>query len=190
MGLPLISSLILGAFRQVTSCNLRLPRTVFVLGALALVAVGEAGACVCADVPLRERLDDADAAIVGRVVAERTGQTKGALQRLLTIDVDQRVKGDADGTIVVRSPSGSDCDLIVPRDEPIGLLLTRAPDGGWLGTACSVVAPGQLVVEGGEPRGGVIKVGIGIVVLGLVLLWSLRRLKRGARPDLPGAPGS
>jgi len=31
-------------------------------------------------------------------------------------------------------------------------------------------------------------VGIGIVILGLVLLWALRRLKRGARPELPGAP--
>ena len=160
------------------------------MGVLALAAVADAGACVCAEAPLIERLDDADAAIVGRVVAERTGQTKGAPQRLLTVEVDQRVTGDADGTIVVRSPSGSDCDLSVPRDEPIGLLLTRAPDGGWLGTACSVVEPGQLVVEGGEPRGGVIKVGIGIVILGLVLLWALRRLRRGARPDLPGAPGA
>ena len=189
MGLPLISSLILGAFRQVTSCNLRLLRTVFALGAVALVAVGEAGACVCADVPLRERLDNSDAAIVGRVVAERTGQTKGQPLRLLTIEVDQRVKGDASGTLEVRSPSGSDCDLLIPRDEQIGLLLTRAPDGGWLGTECSVVAPGQLVAEGGEPRGGVIKVGVGIVILGLVLLWALRRLRRGARPELPGAPG-
>jgi len=129
------------------------------------------------------------AAIVGRVVAERTGQTKGQPLRLLTIEVDQRVKGDASGTLEVRSPSGSDCDLLIPRDEQIGLLLTRAPDGGWLGTECSVVAPGQLVAEGGEPRGGVIKVGVGIVILGLVLLWALRRLRRGARPELPGAPG-
>ena len=96
----------------------------------------------------------------------------------------------ADGTIVVRSPSGSDCDLLVARDEPIGLLLIRAPDGAWLGTACSVVGPGQLVAEGGEPRGGVIKVGIGLVILGLVILWALRRLRRGARPELPGSPGS
>ncbi len=158
------------------------------VAAAALAATADAGACVCVDAPLGERLDDADAAIVGRVVAERMGQTKGAPQRLLTVEVDQRVKGDADGAIVVRSPSGSDCDLLVARDEPIGLLLTRAPDGGWLGTACSVVAPGQLVAEGGEPRGGVIKVGFGIVILGLVLLWALRRLRRGARPDLPGAP--
>jgi len=138
--------------------------------------------------PLSERLDDADAAIVGRVVAEETGETKGAPQRLLTVEVDQRVKGDVDRTIVVRSPSGSDCDLLVARDEAIGLLLTRAPDGAWLGTACSVTAPGPLVAEGGEPRGGVIKVGIGIMVLAAVLLWALRRLRRGARPDLPGAP--
>lgn len=159
-----------------------------VLGGLALALAGQAQACVCADAPLSERLDAADAAIVGRVVAERTGETKGARQRLLTVEVDQRVKGDVDGTIVVRSPSGSDCDLLVAQDEAIGLLLTRAPDGAWLGTACSVVAPGPLVAEGGEPRGGVIKVVLGMVILGLVILWALRRLKRGARPDLPGAP--
>jgi hypothetical protein len=123
------------------------------------------------------------------VVAERRGEVKGAPQRLLTVEVDQRVKGDVGGTIVVRSPSGSDCDLLVARDEAIGLLLTRASDGALLGTACSAVEPGRLVTEGGEPRGGVVKVGIGIVILGLVLWWALRRLRRGARPDLPGAPG-
>jgi hypothetical protein len=29
---------------------------------------------------------------------------------------------------------------------------------------------------------------VGIVILALVVLWALRRLRRGARPDLPGAP--
>ena len=159
-----------------------------VLGSVWLALPGSAQACVCAEQPLRERLDAADAAIVGRVVAERSGDVNGASQRLLTIEVDQRVKGDVDGTLLVRSPSGSDCDLLGARDEAIGLLLTRAADGAWLGTACSVVAPGRLVAQGGEPRGGAIKVGIGIVILGLVLLWALRRLRRGARPDLPGAP--
>lgn len=155
----------------------------------ALATSGDAGACACADSPLSQRLDDADAAIVGRVVAEHLGRTRGVPQLLLTVDVDQRVKGDVADTIVVRSPSGSDCDLRVATDEATGLLLTRAPGGAWLASACSVVPPGQLVAEGGEPRGGVIKVGIGLLILGLVLLWALRRLKRGARPDLPGAPG-
>ena len=56
-----------------------------------------------------------------------------------------------------------------------------------VGAGC-VVDPGLLVAEGGQPRGGLIKVALGIVVLALVLLWALRRLRKGARPDLPGAP--
>jgi hypothetical protein len=157
-----------------------------VLGALALAA--PAAACVCGGTPLSERLDESDAAIVGRVVAEREGQVQGDPVKLLTVDVDQHVKGDLGGTIVVRSPSGSDCDVEVPLREAVGLLLTKGADGAWLASACSVVEPGRLVVEGGEPRGGVIKVGIGVVILALVLGWALLRLRRGKRPDLPGAP--
>jgi len=98
------------------------------------------------------------------------------------------VKGDVGRTIIVRTPSGTDCDVKVPMDKPIGLLLAKAPDGAWLASACSVVEPGPLVAEGGEPRGGVIKVGIGIVILALVLGWALLRLRKGTRPNLPGAP--
>ncbi|HKX47898.1 MAG TPA: hypothetical protein VJM06_04475 [Gaiellaceae bacterium] len=148
-----------------------------------------AAACVCVEAPVEERFDDADAAIVGRVVGERVGEVNGLRQTYLTVEVEQRVKGDLGRTLEIRSPSGTDCDLEVPRDESVGLLLTAAPDGAWLATACSVVIPGQLVVEGGEPRGGPIKVVVGAVILGLVLLWALRRLRKGSRPDLPGAPG-
>ena len=155
---------------------------------MALALAAPAGACVCADTPLSERLDESDAAIVGRVVSERPADVQGASVRLLTVEVDQRVKGDVDRTLVVRSPSGTDCDVEVPMDKAIGLLLTTSPDGAWLASACSVVAPGPLVAEGGEPRGGVIKVGIGIVILALVLGWALLRLRRGKRPNLPGAP--
>jgi hypothetical protein len=143
---------------------------------------------VCVDASLAHRLDDSDAALIGRVVSEREGELNGAPVRYLSVEVDQRVKGDVERVLEVRSPLGSDCDVVVPKDEAIGLLLTRAPDGAWLASACSVVEPGPLVAEGGEPRGGPIKVAIGIVVLGLVLLWALRRLRKGSRPELPGAP--
>jgi hypothetical protein len=123
------------------------------------------------------------------VISERSGELQGAPQRLLTFEVDQRVKGDVGGRIVVTSPSGSDCDLTPARGEQIGLLLTRGANGPWLGTLCSQVGAGELVAAGGEPRGGAIKVVVGLVILGLVLLWSARRLRRGSRPDLPGAPG-
>ena len=147
-----------------------------------------ASACQCVDTPLSQRFDAADAAIVGTVVGERRGELRGAPQLVLTIDVTQRVKGDVERLLEVRSPSGSDCDVAVPRDKTIGLLLTRGAGGAWLASACSVVDPGLLVAEGGQPRGGLIKVALGIVVLALILLWALRRLRKGARPDLPGAP--
>jgi hypothetical protein len=139
-------------------------------------------------VPISQRLDESDAAVVGRIVAERPGEVKGAPVTLLTVEVDQRVKGKVENTIQVRSPRHSDCDVEAPMNQTIGLLLTRAPDDAWLASACSVTKPGPLVAAGGEARGGVIKVGIGILILILVLAWAVRRLRKGTRPDLPGAP--
>ena len=158
------------------------------LVALLGVAAGDAAACACISAPLGERLDSADAAVAGRVVAERDATVNGDPVKLLTFDVEQRVKGGVGGTVEIRTPSGTDCDVEIPRNEPIGLLLTKAPDGAWLATQCSVVSAGALVVEGGEPRGTFIKVAVGLVILGLVLLWAFRRRRKGARPDLPGAP--
>jgi MYXO-CTERM domain-containing protein len=122
------------------------------------------------------------------VVGERGGEVGGAPVRILDFEVEQRVKGGVGGTIEIRTPSGTDCDVDVPRDEPIGFLLTEAPDGAWLATSCNVVSAAALVVEGGEPRGTTIKVVVGLVILGLVLLWAISRRRRGVRPDLPGAP--
>jgi len=153
-----------------------------------LALSGSAQACVCAAEPLEDRLDRADAAVIGRVIGEKTRELNGARQKLLTIEVDRSVKGDVEETLVVRSPSGSDCDLETPMNAATGLLLTRAPDGGWLGTTCSLVTAGELVALGGEPRGGAIKVVLGVLILAIVLSWALRRRARGARPNLPGAP--
>ena len=117
-------------------------------------------------------------------------------RRVLTFDVDTRVKGDVKGEvqragtrrIVVQVPLNTDCDVTVEPGTTTGLLLTRLPGGGWYATACSLVGAGELVAVGGEPRGGTIKVVIGLGILALVLLWAFRRLRKGSRPDLPGAP--
>jgi hypothetical protein len=160
----------------------------FALVALALVGAGAGQACVCAQQPLDQRLDEADAAVVARLVAVRETQTFPP-QRALTFEVDQRVKGEIDDTFDIRS-TGTSCDLEPDVEEgvPVGLLLTRAPDGVWQGSTCSLVSAGELVAEGGETRGGAIKVVIGLLILALVLSWALRRRARGTRPQLPGAP--
>lgn len=153
---------------------------------------------MCAKEPVSDRLDHADAAVVGEVRSLTDPAWATRLQmRVMVFQITQRVKGDvhgeqigsADRAILVRVPKGTDCDLperIVGRTT--GLLLTRLPAGPWYATACSLVAPGPLVVAGGEPRGGPIKVAIGFVILAIVLLWAFWRLRKGKRPDLPGAP--
>ncbi len=159
------------------------------VGFVTLALTGDAWACTCSDAPIETRLDDADAAVVGRVVSDTAWEMEGgAPARRLTVEVEQRVKGDVDRTLVVRAPSGTDCDVEIPTATTTGLLLTRTPDGAWFASACSLVTPGELVAAGGEPRGTVIKVAIGLVILGLVLAWAFRRKARGVRPDLPGAP--
>ncbi len=157
---------------------------VLALLSLVLLGAGEAQACVCATQPLDERLDDADAAVVARLVEVREAPPR----RTLSFEVDQRVKGDIEERFEIESSARSDCDLDLEEGVPVGLLLMRGPGGEWQGTACSVVGAGDLVAEGGEPRGGGIKIVIGVLILALVLSWALRRKARGTRPRLPGAP--
>ena len=163
------------------------------MGAGVDVRTAEAqAACTCVSSPLDDRLDDADAAFVGEILRERETDVRGSTQKLYTLEVHQQVKGDLPDRLEVRSPP--DCDISgegapePAEDGSIGLLVTRSPDGAWIASTCNVVSPAELVTVGGEPRGGVIKVLLGVLILGLVLSWALRRKARGTRPRLPGAP--
>jgi hypothetical protein len=159
--------------------------------AAALVLSGSALGCVRVDESMSKRLDDSDAAVVGTVASRRQIDVRGAAALLLTIDVEQKIKGRHLGEpLVVRSPLHTDCDVRVANGKRRGFLLTKASDGTLLVTGASVVAATPLIAAGGEPRGGVIKVVIGFFILALVVVWALRRLKRGARPERPGAPHS
>jgi hypothetical protein len=78
------------------------------VAALAALAVASpAPAVVCANTPLSQRLDESDAAVVGRVVDTRPAEVEGAAVTLLTVDVDQHVKGDrsSSGHREVRTPT-------------------------------------------------------------------------------------
>jgi hypothetical protein len=172
----------------VSARSIRAPAVALLASAAAALALaGAAAACVCAAQPLDERLDQADAAFVGRLVDVERGDSPP--RGILTFEVEQRVKGALGRRIEVRNPTETDCALDIPVGETVGVLLTRMPSGEWLGTLCSTVEPGALVAEGGEPRGGAIKVAIGIVILVLVLLFARYRLGQGTRPQLPGPPG-
>jgi hypothetical protein len=138
---------------------------------------------------MTERLADADGAIVGRAVAFRQVRLRGQPTRVVTFDVDYAVKGEFGARVQVSGPLGTDCDLAPPEGEAVGVLVTRTPRGGWTSSECGIVSPSQLVAAGDEPKGGAIKIVIGVAILAAVLGWALVRRRRGARPELPGAPG-
>jgi hypothetical protein len=145
----------------------------------ALVLVGDATACTCAQAPPRQRLDSADAAFVGRLLERRASAVEG--ESVYVFVVDNVVKGDLERRIEVLSPaSGAACGFELARDEATGILVDRRGED-WIGGLCGQMAVGELV-EASRARdeplvnwGGAV-VGTIVVALGALLL--VRRLRR------------
>ena len=55
--------------------------------------------------------------------------------------------------------------------------MSRA-DGQWFTTRCGITDPGAVLAEVDEPRGNAVKLLIGVLILGAVLGYSVRRVKR------------
>jgi hypothetical protein len=152
--------------------------TVLLVVAATLALAGEAAACTCAPASAKERLDSADAAFVGRLVAKRPHSGGEAVYVFL---VDSVVKGELGRRVEVVSPtSGAACGFELPTGEASGILLRR--DGEeWIGGLCGQIAVGELVEarrESDQPLvnwGGAI---VGAVVVGLGVVLLLRRLRR------------
>jgi hypothetical protein len=157
-----------------------LAATAAALGALALAP--PALALDCPNIPLEERLAQAEVAFVGRVTDERPrADGAGVVYRFV---VDQRVKGPVGREVEVSAAAR----LVDAADEPIvhdeALGVMAALEGARIVTrSCLLTDPGALLSTSDEPRGDAIKIGIGLVILALVLAYSLRRLKRR---ELPG----
>ena len=149
---------------------------------VALTVTPTAPALDCPNVPLEERLAQADVAFVGRVTGERPASVgSGVAYRFV---VDQKVKGPIGREVEVSAPTR----LVDAADEPIlhdeALGVMAAVDGAQIVTqSCLLTDPGALLSTSDEPRGDAIKIVIGLVILALVLLYSVRRLRRR---ELPG----
>ena len=79
--------------------------------------------------PIEERLDESDAAFVGRIVSERGRGSPGrAHSGCSTFEVDQRVKGDVPRDASSSRARAAPTATLVPsrRIASVGLLLTRA----------------------------------------------------------------
>ncbi len=165
-------------------------RLATVIGVAAVVGAalaGGASAFTCPTVPLVDRLDSADAAFVGSLLSARQAAPIGGVAReTLRYKVKLEVKGTLGPTVDVTSQTGpKGLEQVYGTDA--GILMTRA-DGVWISSVCGQTSPAALLAEADQPKGTAIKVAIGIVLVALVLAFSIHRLRRGTRPDLPGAP--
>jgi hypothetical protein len=151
------------------------------LAVAALATAPGAFALDCPNVPLEERLAAADVAFVGRVTDERPGVDGiGVVYRFL---VDQRVKGSVGREVEVHAaePLVDAADEPLVRDEALGVLARLV--GARIETeSCLLTDPGALLSTSDEPRGDAIKIVIGLAILGLVLAYSIRRLRRREPP--------
>ncbi len=150
------------------------------LAVAALAAAPGAFALDCANVPLEERLEAADVAFVGRVTDERAAEDTGVVYRFV---VDQRVKGSLGREVEVHAATRlvDAADEPLVHDEALGVLARL--NGARIETeSCLLTDPGALLSTSDEPRGDAIKIVIGLVILGLVLAYSIRRLRRRELP--------
>ena len=144
--------------------------------AAALLVVGGARAVTCPAIPLEQRLEGADVAFVGRLLSERPAQGQ---QRAYRFTIDQAVKGPVGREVEVHAVRLTDLgDRRLERDVAVGVLASTAHGGSLVSSSCSLVDPAFLLATADEPRGAWIKVVIGVLILGAVLVYSLRRLTR------------
>jgi hypothetical protein len=149
-----------------------------VLLAVAGTATPVAAAFSCPNTPLEDRLKAADVAFVGRIVGERPA-TGGRDLRSYRFVVDQRVKGPIGREVEIRSARLVDLDdTPVPRDVAVGVLASTASGGALVTSSCGLSDPGALLSTADEPRGTLIKIVVGLVILAAALAYSLRRLRR------------
>jgi hypothetical protein len=148
------------------------------VGIAALVLAPSALALACPNIPLDERLSDADIAFVGRVTAERATANGRSYQFV----VDQTVKGPVGREIDVDSATRlvDATDKPIVHDEALGVLASL--DGARVVTeSCLLSDPGTLLSVSDEPKGNAIRLVIGILILLAVLAYSIHRLRHRRR---------
>ena len=92
----------------------------------------------------------------------------------LNVDPDRAATFTVSVRIPLKRVNGGQA---VPVDVAAGILMSRA-NGEWFTTRCGITDPGAVLAEVDQPRGNAVKLAIGILILGAVLGYSIRRVKR------------
>ena len=144
----------------------------------ALVLSSAAQAYTCPATPIETRIESAGAVFVGRSTGFTPIAGAGVPQRLYHFKIDQEVKGELGATVSVRVPvKPANGGQVIPDDTAAGILMDRA-NGTWFTTRCGITDPGVVLAGVDKPKGNAIRLLIGVVILGGVLAYSIRTVRR------------
>jgi hypothetical protein len=159
-------------------------RAALIVVLAALAFSGAAQAYSCPTTPIETRIEGAGAVFVGRSTGFIPIAGAGVPQRLYHFKIDQEVKGDLGSTVSVRVPvKPENGGQEIPEDTAAGILMNRA-NGTWFTTRCGITDPGVVLAGVDKPKGNAIRLLIGFVILGAVLLYSIRKVRRREPPSV------
>ncbi len=148
------------------------------VAASLLVPHAADAALECPGATVAERLEAADASFVGSIVDSRPAGD----QVLYTFAVDQVVEGElGDELVVLAQPLVDANGDAVGGNVDVGVF-AQLEGGTYTTDSCGLVDPSLLLAAADEPRGGAIKLAIGVVILAAVLALALVRLRRRTTP--------
>ena len=105
-----------------------------------LMAATPAYACKCRVIPFEEALAGTDLAVVGTARSVVAGQKDGVPQVSAKVRIHKRLKGPRLGRWVTVWTQGSTaaCGYYFQEGQRVVFGLTRAPDGRWTTSSCTM----------------------------------------------------
>lgn len=161
----------------------RLVLAVFVT-ALLLPSVASAVTCPGS---ITDRLHNADVGFAGHLISITPVAANGGIAQFdYRFAIDKAAKGPLGKETTVRAVQLVDLEnrpLTSSYHDTVGVIASPGAGGRLVTTSCGLVDAGSLLGAADAPKGGGIKVLIGLGIAALVTGYSIRRLKkRGGAP--------
>ena len=161
-------------------------RVALTIFGVMLMVPGSAAAITCPG-SITDRLHDADVGFVGHLVSVTPIADNGGVPQFdYRFAIDKAAKGQLGKEATVRAAQLVDLDLrplTASYRDPVGVIASPGSGGHLVTTSCGLVDAGSLLGAADAPKGGGIKVLIGLVIAALVVGLSVRRVrKRGGAP--------
>lgn len=156
-------------------------RLVLAMCAAALLLPSAAGAITCPG-SITERLHNADIGFAGHLLSVTPVASNGGIEQFdYRFAVDKAAKGRLGKEATVRAVQLVDLEdrpLTASYHDTVGVIASPGAGGRLVTTSCGLVDAGSLLGAADAPKGGGIKVLIGLAIAALVIAYSIRRVKR------------